>query len=229
MVPVPLSSRQRALLTVGLGVVLVFAAVFAPIGALVPTYRYEVIEVSPDSKWAGHIANSRKVLTCVDSNAPCDVVSRVRDDGPLFVEAGNHSAMRGLGTRYRVVYYPAEGRFYQPHHEEFENGSVRLSLERISNRTAMEFAALRAASFPREFQRLMERGTVRTSEPIAGWRFWSYRGGLVQHDGRFYRQGQWAYHGPNRHLDELLRGLTGLAGIGLLLYGRSRHFQSEEE
>lgn len=229
MVPAPLSSRQRALLIAGLGATLVFAAAFAPMGAIVPTYRYEAVEVSPDSKWAGHIANSRTVLTCVDSAEGCDVASRVRDDGPLILEPGNHTAMRGLGTRYRVVYYPDEGRFYQSQHEELDNGSVRLRIEPISNRTAMELGALRASSFPREFQRLLERGTIRTSDPIAGWRFWSYHNGIMQHEGRFYRQGQWAYRGPNRNLDELLRGLTALAGIGLLWYGRTKHLQSDAE
>lgn len=225
----PLTARQRALLIVGLGAILVFAAAFAPMGTLVPTYRYEAVEVEPDSKWAGHIARSDKVLTCVDPDPPCHVAFRVREDGPTVVADANHSETRGFGARYRVIYFREDGRFYQPHHEALDNGSVRLELEPISNRTAMEFAALDAASYPREFQRLFDRGTVRTSDPIAGWRYWSHRGGLVQYEDRFYRRGSWAYHGPNRYLDELLRGLTAFVGIGLLLYGRTKKLQSGEE
>ncbi|KAB1193123.1 hypothetical protein GJR96_06570 [Haloferax sp. MBLA0076] len=220
--PVSLSPHRRGLLVVVLGTVLVFTAVFAPMGAIVPTYRYEVVEVSPDSKWAEHITYSDDVLTCVDDDPECQTVSQVRADGPRVVdsERANCAEMPAF-CLYQVAYYPRDDAFYRLHHESLGNDSVELRVEAISNRTAMDIAALEAETFPQEFERLFESGTVRTSDPIAGWEYWQETHELVEYEGQFYTPGGWAYNGPNRHWDEYVRGATALAGIGLLLYGRT--------
>lgn len=227
------SRRHHALLLLGLGVLLVFAAVFAPMGAIVPTYRYEVVEVSPDSlspesEAAAELAQMEQVLACTTSEPPCHVVSRVRENGSVVVQEVGSERTPGFGHRYQVVYFLKDGEFYRPHYEHLDNGSERLRLEAISNRTAMEMASLQAVSFPREFQRLFAHGTVRTSEPIAGWKYWNDREGLVHYKGRFYRQGRFTYWGTRLYWDEYLQVLTTIAGIALLLYGRTKQLQAEE-
>ncbi|WP_416840179.1 hypothetical protein [Haloferax sp. DFSO52] len=226
--PVSASPRNRALLVVALGIGLVFTAVFAPMGAIVPTYRYEVVEVSPDSQWAQHATYSDNVLACVDDEPLCQTVSQVRAEGPRVVERErvNCAEMLAFCGHYQVAYYPKDDAFYRLHHESLDNGSVELRLEPISNRTAMHIAALNAETFPSEFQRLFESGTVRTSDPIAGWKYWRETHELVEYEGRFYTSGGWRYNGPNRHWDEYLRGMTALAGIGLLLYGQTMRLRA---
>ncbi|KAB1198010.1 MULTISPECIES: hypothetical protein [Haloferax] len=227
--PASFSLHRRSLLVIGLGVLLVFTAVFAPMGAIVPTYRYGVVEVSPDSNWAQHAAYSDDVLTCVDDDPACQNVSQLRADGPKVVDSERAKcAERPAFCLYQVAYYPRDDAFYRLHHESLGNDSVELRLEPISNRTAMDIAAVNAETFPPEFQRLFESGTVRTSDPIAGWEYWQETNELVEYEGRFYRQGGRAYNGPNRRLDEYLRGLTALAGIGLLLYGQTMRFRTKE-
>ncbi|KTG30531.1 hypothetical protein [Haloferax profundi] len=227
--PVSLSPHRRGLLAIVLGVVLVFTAVFAPMGAIVPTYRYEVVEVSPDSKWAEHITHSDDVLTCTDDEPDCQTVSQVRANGPRVVDRDrvDCAEMPAFCGRYQVAYYPVDDAQYRIHHEPLGNDSVELRLEPISDRTAMRIAALNAETFPPEFQRLFESGTVRTSDPIAGWQYWQETDELVEYRGQFYTPGGWAYNGPNRHWDEYLRGVTALAGIGVLLYGRTLQIRAE--
>lgn len=220
--------RHQSLLLLGLGVLLVFAAAFAPMGTIAPTYRYEVVEVSPDSEGAAELTRTDQVLTCPHSDPPCHVVSRVRANGSLVVDGVDAERTPGFGHRYRVVYFPKDGDFYRPHYEHLDNGSERLRLEAISNRSAMELVALDATAFPREFQRLFERGTVRTSEPIAGWKYWAYRDGLVEYEGRFYRQGRFTYWEARSYWDEYLQVITTIAGIALLLYGRTKQLQTED-
>ncbi|WP_411967394.1 hypothetical protein [Haloferax sp. YSSS75] len=228
--PVSLSPRNRALLVVALGVSLVFTAVFAPMGAVVPTYRYEVVEVSPDSQAVERTIYSDDVLTCIDDDPACQTVSQVRADGPRIVEreAANCAEMPAFCGRYQVAYYPRDGVFYRLRHEPLDNDSVELRLEPISNRTAMRIAALNAETFPPEFERLFESETVRTSDPIAGWKYWQETNELVEYEGRFYVPGGWRYDGPKRHWDEYLRGVTALAGIGLLLYGQAMNVRAGE-
>lgn len=228
---VPLSSHNRSLLVITLGVVLVFTAVFAPMGAVVPTYRYEVVEVSPDSSQVGYlVGNSDKVLTCADDDLECQAVSRVRVNGPEVVEneEANSAEMPGFGGYYHVVYYPSDAQFYRPYHEPLDNGSVQLRLEAISNQTAMDIAARNAQTFPSEFQQLFESGTVRTSDPVAGWMYWQETRELVQYEDKFYEPGGWSYYGSNSGWDERLRALTAFAGIGLLLYGRTMHLRASD-
>lgn len=226
---VPLSPQNQSLLVNALGVVLVFTAVFAPMGAVVPTYSYEVIEVSPDSHRVGYlVGNSDEVLTCIDDDTECQAVSRVREDGPEVVdhEEANSAEMRGFGGHYDVVHYPSDGQFYRPHHEHLDNGSVQLRLDLISNRTAMDIAARNARTFPPEFQQLFESETVRTSDPVAGWMYWQETRELVKHEDKFYEPGGWSYYGTNSGWDERLRALAAFAGIGLLLYGRTMHLRA---
>lgn len=226
---VPLSPHNRSLLVIALGVVLIFTAVFAPMGAVVPTYRYEAIEVSPDSNRVGHfVGTSDETLTCVDDDPECQAVSRVREDGPEVVEheEANSADMPGFGGYYRVVYYSGDGQFYKPHHEPLDNGSVQLRLDPISNRTAMDIAARNARTFPPEFQQLFTSETVRTSDPVAGWMYWQETRELVKHEDEFYGPGGWSYYGSNSSWDERLRAVTALAGIGLLLYGRTMHLRT---
>lgn len=92
----------------------------------------------------------------------------------------------------------------------------------------MNIAALNVLTFPPEFQQLFESGTVRTSDPIAGWMYWQETRELVQHEDKFYEPGAWSYYGSNRGWDERLRVLTAVAGIGLLLYGRKMHLRARD-
>lgn len=228
---VPLSPHNRSLLVITLGVGLVFAAVFAPVGAVLPTYEYEVTEVSPDSNRVGSlVGNSDEVLTCGDDDPECQAVSRVRENGSKVVEreAATSAEMPGFGGYYRVVYYPDDAEFYRPHHEHLDNGSVRVRLEAVSNRTAMDIVARDARTFPPEFQQLFESGTVRTSDPVAGWMYWEETRELVRYEDAFYEPGGWRYYGTHSDWDERLRALAAVAGIGLLLYGRTMHLRASD-
>lgn len=237
------SPRVRALALVGFGVALVVVAVFAPMGGSVTTYRYGVEEVAPDSAVTGYVAtHSDRVLTCVEASpsseavaspaAPCRFVSRVRENGSVVVEDVGNAVTPGFGDVYEVVYYPAEAEFYAPRTENLDDGSWRLRLDPISNRTVLhEHAAYVEQSAPPEIRRLFENGTVRTSHPILGWALLDdpSHPTVFEYDGSYYRptmHGQFReeYDGPP---PELIRAAAALGGVGLLLYGRTRHLDAK--
>lgn len=232
-----LSAHDRILLVIALGGALVAAAAFAPIGTSDRTYSYEVAEVSPDSDWPLELVASDEVLACWDAStdsadgwaeAQCQFAVGVHEDGPVVIGV-NNTSLQTRAWNNQLVYFEATNQFYAPRSDYLDNGSNRLHLDPVSNQTAMGMTAIDAESFPPESQRLFKRGSLRTEDPIAGWRYWTNHHGFVEHEDTFYRQVRAGVQGHNNDKAELVRRvLTALVGVGLLLYSRQKYVKGAE-
>lgn len=215
--------RDLALLGVVLGTVLLAGAVFAFPDGFYPEYHYQVERVTVDDEafvygWA---TRAPEVLDCdgADPSLTCTFERRVHDRGTVVRD----EHVRGP---YELVLFEDDSdtrTYYRATGTELANGSYAHELEPVGPREALSVASLDAERLHPDFRRLLDRGEVRSTTPLHGWEAWEVSDYyIVESDGRFYRQGGFAYYGSHRQTERLVRLLVGLIGLGVLAISLSR-------
>lgn len=222
-----LDRHALSLLGVVLGTALVTGALMGFSNGFYPEYEYEVEQVTMDDETFvyGWATQAPEVRACDDGDRTlvCTFERTVREDGPVVRD----ESVRGP---YRLVLFENGsngGTYYRVTGTELANGSYAHDLERIDAEEALSIASLDAQHLHSDFRRLLERGAVRSTTALHGWDAWEatdYH--LVEHEGKFYRQGRFAYKGSRRQTEHLIRSMIGVVGFCLLAVSFRRAWRS---
>ncbi|ELZ91493.1 hypothetical protein C440_14304 [Haloferax mucosum ATCC BAA-1512] len=208
-----LDPPQRRFVVLTLGIAVLFAVVFAPLGSVFWTYEYTAEPIEPtNSKLDGWLFWPEKTVSCMGH---CSLASAVKDDGPRVVSDSTYEGANAFDREKTLVVFPNGGHaFYRPNATHYENGTVRVALTPVSNATALELASTPAREFPRGVRRIVREGTVRTSHQLIGTKVWRHTDAVVSYEGSYYR----GYETTDR---ESTGGLLFMLRVILLTVGAS--------
>lgn len=183
--------RFRRTATILLGVFLLAAAVFAPLGAIAWSHEYTVEQVEPDDPQLNErIASTNHATSCYAEYDVCDLANSLRDNDSRIVTDTTYRASHGIDRQTEVVVFPdSDSSFYRLQLIPYENETAKVSLTPISNTTALELTSRLSMYYPPGVQKLVEKGQIRTDERPRGYELWSQTNDIIVHDGEYYRQG----------------------------------------
>lgn len=209
--------RDLALLGVVLGTVLLSGAVFAFPNGFIPEYHYEVERVTADDEASvyGWVPEDPEVRDCrgEDGSLTCRFERTVREEGTVIrderVRYSYELVLFGNGED-RAAYYRVNG-------TELANGSFTHTLEPVEPREALSVASLDADNLHPDFQRLLDRGEIRSTSALPGWEAWWYSEyHLAESDGEYFRQVGYS-HNWSYPTEQLIRALVGFVGLYVLV------------
>ncbi|WP_256392747.1 hypothetical protein [Natronoarchaeum rubrum] len=191
------SPRVRRAVTASLGVLLLAATVFAPLGTIAWSHQYTVEQVEPDDPQLGEtLAWVDQATSCYPENDACELFYSLKDTESRVVTDSTYHAAQGDDQKTRLVIFPdSTQEFYRLQLNPYENESIRIGLTPISNATALEQASTPSGYYPRGVQNLVEEGQIRTNEQLSGYALWSHTRDIIAHDNAYYRQDSFTYRG----------------------------------
>jgi len=188
----------RRTATILLGVFLLAAAVFAPLGAIAWSYEYTAEQVEPDDPQLDErIAATNHATSCYAEDDVCDLANSLRDNDSRIVTDTTYRASRGIDRQTEVVVFPdSDSSFYRLQLIPYENETAKVSLTPISNTTALELTSRLSMYYPQGVQKLVDKGQIRTDERPRRYELWSQThdiipqtNDIIAHDGDYYQKG----------------------------------------
>jgi len=192
------SPQVRRAVTALVGLLLLAATVFAPLGTLAWSHEYTVEQVKSDDPQLGEtLAWTEQATSCYAENEACELFYSLKDNESQVVADTTYRAAQGGDQETELIIFPnSTQKFYQLQLTPYENESIRVDLTSISDTTALELASTPSSDYPQGVQNLVEKGQVRTDEQLSGYALWSHTRDIIAHDGTYYRQDSFTYRGP---------------------------------
>ncbi|KDS91989.1 hypothetical protein FK85_12630 [Halorubrum saccharovorum] len=189
--------RARRTVAASLGVLILVAAVFAPLGSIAWSHKYTVEEVEPDDPQLSiTLSWTDRITSCYEEDGSCDLHYRLKDNESRIVSNTTYRAALGIDPETKVVNFPEPtNQFYRLQFRPYDNGTARVGLERVSNATALELVSTPSMNYPDGVRTLVEEGEVRTNDELSGYALWTHTKDVIAHDGAYYRQGANSYRG----------------------------------
>ncbi|WP_435097321.1 hypothetical protein [Halarchaeum sp. P4] len=217
------SPRTRRLALGALGAALLLAAVFAPVQstAVAYTHQYDVETVSADRpNLADVLEIPERTADC--SREQCPLAHEAVTNGSQVVHEVRYERAYALDGGFALVIFEGRDRpFYRTNITHYDNNSVGVALEPVSNATALDLASTSARHYPAATQRLLERGRVRTDHALAGYALWTHTHAILAYEGDHYRQSFFEYRGSADSVEAFVRLFLLLSGA-LLCYAAGR-------
>ena len=232
------SARRRATLAVALGLVLVLNPLyfgFPGIGE--PAYRYRAVEVAPtdsglrfETRPPSEITGVRDVdCFAFDSATPIECAFQTE-----FTDGENYTALlEGAPRGGWENYVRLNGSFYRRYYRgervngddrrDDERGKTRVTawLRPVSSEDVLSDVSARTDSLSGVYRQVVERGRLRTDEPLPHDRSWGEAsegptGRLVGTDDGYYLVGLDSYDPPleHRRFYSAVGVLLGVIGLG---------------